>query len=84
MLRQVEYHPNAKAEILIFESPLGQMKIIRTTKPRVLETKTQFSNRAGSNVSVDKVYSEDEFVNDLEIYKWDDIENDWVKADFNI
>jgi len=76
--------PNGKREIVIFVSPIGQIKMVRTTKPRLMDTKTQYSNRIGSDTAVENVYSEDEFVNVLDIYKWDDIEVDWVRAEFDI
>ena len=53
-------------------------------KPRLLDEKTTYSNRIGSNVKIDKVYSEDEVVSYLNAYRWDEVNNDWEKIDTNM
>jgi len=70
-----------KIERLEFTGPLGKMKLERTTKPRVLDKQTQYSNRAGSDVRVDYVYSPDEVVQFMNAYKWDDNDDDWVEME---
>jgi hypothetical protein len=80
----LEDYENATFESVVFTCPLGKFKFIRTKKPRVLDKKTTFSNRVGSSVKVDYQYSKDEFVDNLEILKWEDMEQDWVKAKFNL
>ncbi len=81
---EIEDIPNGKREIVIFKSPVGRIKLIRTTKPRVLDKKTIYSARSGSDMKVEYVYSEDEMVDNLEILKFDTIEDDWVKASINL
>ena len=70
-----------KQEIIVFQGPMGKMKMVMTIKPRVLDKKTSYSRRIGSDVKVDYVYSEDEFTHDLKAYKWDDNGNDWVEIE---
>ena len=77
----IEDIPNSRLEVVIFDSPLGRIKMIRTTKPRVLDKKTAYSNRAGSDMSVQYVYSDTEIVQRVEIFRWDENFGDWVKAE---
>lgn len=69
------------AEILEFKGPNGKMLVRFVTKPKLLDKKTSFSNRAGSNVKVDYVFSEEEFISYLEVYNWSDEQDDWVKLE---
>ncbi len=80
----IEDIPNAKLEFIEFDGPLGKMRLEFSTKPKVLDKKTLYSGRAGSDVKVDYVYSEDELVYTLKAYKWDDELDDWVEAEFNL
>lgn len=68
-------------ETLEFESPLGRVELEFTHKPRLLDTKTTYSNRIGSDVKVEKVYSEDEFANTLKAYRFDKEADDWMEFD---
>lgn len=72
-----------EVEILIFNSPLGKMKVTRTKKPKVLDKKTFYSNRAGGAVNVEYEYSETETVDNVEVFKWDDFSDNWKKADLS-
>jgi hypothetical protein len=69
------------AELIEFTGPQGKMLLRFITKPKVLDKKTSFSNRAGSAVKVDYVYSEDETVSYLEVYNWSEDKDDWIKLD---
>ena len=66
-------------EEIIFDGPIGRTKLIRTKKPRVLEEKTHYSNRIGGSMSVERIYSDDEFVDRLEVFKDDN--GEWVAVD---
>ena len=70
-----------KVERAEFDGPLGRMKLERTTKPKVLDKQTLYSNRPGSDVRVDYVYSEDEMVQKMKAYKWDDSDEEWVEIE---
>lgn len=69
------------AENLQFVGPQGKMLLRFVTRPKLLDKKTTFSNRAGSDVKVDYVYSQDETSSHLEIYRWLDDKEDWEKID---
>jgi len=77
----IEDIPRSRLEVVVFDSPLGRIKLMRTTKPRVLDKKTAYSNRAGSDMSVQYVYSDTEIVQRVEIFRWDENFGDWVKAE---
>lgn len=70
-----------EVEIIEFQGPLGKMKLERTTKPLVLDKKTQYTRRIGSQTKVDYVYSETEKTSSLKVYQWDG--NEWkeIKAE---
>jgi hypothetical protein len=63
-------------EIIELIGPLGKMKLEWITRPKLLDKKTSFSRRIGSETKVDYVYSEDEFVHNLKVYK-EDFEGQW-------
>jgi len=66
-------------ESIIFKGPLGRMKLEFITKPVVLDKKTSYSQRIGSQVDIQYIYSEDEKTNRLVAYKWDEAQNEWVE-----
>ena len=70
-----------KIERLEFTGPLGKMKLEKTTKPRVVDKQTLHSNRAGSDVRVNYVYSKDEFSQFMKAYKWNEDEEEWKEID---
>lgn len=70
-----------RVEQIEFSGPLGQMKLERVTKPKVLDKKTLYSNRGGSDVRVDYVYSENEVVQTMKAYRWDEDDNMWVEIE---
>lgn len=69
--------------VIEFSGPLGKMKLEWVKKARLKDVKTIYSDRIGSNVRVDKVYDEDEMVNFMNAYKWNEQEEDWeqISAD---
>jgi len=69
------------AEAIEFNGPQGKMLARFVTKPKLLDKKTSFSNRAGSDVKVDYVYSDNEVVSYLEIYTWSEDKEYWVKLE---
>ena len=75
-----EHIPGEK-EIVIFDGPLGQMRLEYITRPVILDKRTHGSRRIGSHTEVEYVYSETEFSHSLKAYKWDDGQEDWVEID---
>lgn len=66
-----------RAEVIEFMGPSGKIQAKYITKPRVLDKKTTFSNRIGSGVRVDYIYSEDETSSHLELRQWSEARGDW-------
>ncbi|NQU99484.1 MAG: hypothetical protein HQ538_01990 [Parcubacteria group bacterium] len=64
-----ELEGGGSVEIIEFEGPLGLMKVERTVKPKVLDTKTSYSNRKGATASsVEHVTSKTEEVKFVKAY----------------
>jgi hypothetical protein len=68
-------------ETLIFNGPLGKIKLEYILKPVVLDKKTIYSNRAGQQTKVDYILSDTEKVKTLLAYNWDSASEHWVKID---
>lgn len=68
-------------EFIEFIGPLGKMKLEFVTKPILLDKKTSYSHRAGSDIGVEYVYSPDEKSHKLMAYKWDEDSESWVEID---
>lgn len=66
-----------KKDIIIFDGPLGEMKLEYYTRPVVLDRKTHGSRRIGSHTEVEYTYSNTEFSHQLKAFKWDDQIDDW-------
>ncbi len=66
-------------EFVIFQGPLGKMKVERTTKAVVTGKKTIGSKRMGSEATVQYIYSDTEKSYKFKAYKWDEAQNDWVE-----
>lgn len=69
------------ADVVEFDGPNGKMQIRFVTKPKMLDKKTSYSNRAGSAVKVDYVFSETEFTSHIEAYIWSDSDQEWKKME---
>ncbi|NMB48369.1 hypothetical protein GYA13_02890 [Candidatus Kuenenbacteria bacterium] len=63
-----------------FEAPgMGKIKMEWVEKPRLKEVKTTYANRIGSTTKVTNVYDENEMVNYLNVFKWNEREQAWEK-----
>ncbi|MBI3115439.1 MAG: hypothetical protein HYZ09_03025 [Candidatus Kerfeldbacteria bacterium] len=58
-----------EVETLEFSAPTGRMKLELTTKPRMLEERGRTSRRIGSDVRIEKVYSDTEQVTIFKAYR---------------
>lgn len=75
-----EDRPGEK-EVVIFNGPLGKMKVEFITHPVVLDKKGVGSRRIGSQATVEYQYSEDEFVHTFKAYKWDEARDDFIEME---
>jgi hypothetical protein len=62
-----------------FNSPLGKTRLEFIEKPIVVDKKTTYSHRGGSDTGVEFIYSPTEKSARLVVYKWDDDADDWVE-----
>jgi hypothetical protein len=64
-----ELEGGGSVETIEFEGPLGLMKVERTVKPKVMDTKTSYSNRKGAVASnIEQVTSKMEEVKFVKAY----------------
>ncbi len=68
-------------EIIEFKGPLGDMKLEFIVKPKVIDKKTNYSQRIGSETNVKYIYSETEKSYQLLAYKWNEDDQDWLEID---
>ncbi|MGE5392447.1 MAG: hypothetical protein ACM3NH_01760 [Candidatus Saccharibacteria bacterium] len=69
------------AEVLVFESPLGRMKLSMEKRPVVVDKKFIYSHRAGQAARTEYTFSDSEFSYTMKAYKWDDDNDDWTEID---
>jgi len=63
-----------------FETPgMGKIKMEWVEKPKLKEVKTNYANRIGSTTKITNVYDENEKINYLNIFKWNEREQVWDK-----
>ena len=70
-------------ETIEFDPPMGRIKLEKIIKPKVLDKKTLYSRRAGSNIEVEYIYSQDELVCQFKAYKFDENKNEWEEITYN-
>jgi 6-phosphogluconolactonase (cycloisomerase 2 family) len=70
-----------KKDVIIFDGPVGRMKLEYFTRPVVLDRKTHGSRRIGSHTEVEYTYSNTEFSHQLKAAKWDEDADDWVEIE---
>jgi len=70
-----------EVEYIAFNGPLGKMRLEFISKPVILDKKTKYSNRIGSETVVNYIYSSDEKSHKLKAYKWDEGINDWLEME---
>ena len=69
------------ADILILETPMGQVKLAFETRPLVLDKKFISSHRAGQAARTEYTFSDTEFTHKLVASKWDDDMEEWKEID---
>ncbi len=68
-------------EQIIFDSPMGKMKIERTTRPAILDKKIHYSHTSNSRGNTEYIYSETEKSHQVKLYKKMPGENDWQEIE---
>jgi hypothetical protein len=70
-------------ETVVFDGASGRMMLERSEKPVVIDKKTSFSKRVGSEVSIEYVYSEDEVIDTVKLFRWDGLAREWKQLDIS-
>ena len=80
---EIEEYPERRmtVETAIFDGASGRIKLERTVKPLVLDTKTTYSKRIGGEVTTEYVLSDDEFVDTVRFYRWNRLAREWEQID---
>jgi len=78
---KLEEEGGVHIEFIEFDGPIGKMRLELLDKPVVLDRKTNYSRRVGSEVQVNYTYSADERTRKMIAYKWDEADEEWVEAD---
>ena len=78
---EIEDVPNGTVEFIIFQGPMGRIKLEYIVKPVLLDKKTIGSRRIGSETTVDYIYSEDEFTNTFKAFKQDEDSEEWEEME---
>ena len=68
-------------EYIEFIGPMGKMRLEFITKPVILDKKTSYSRRIGSDTNVEYVYSETEKSSKLDVYKLDEDSGEWEEME---
>jgi hypothetical protein len=70
-----------KIETVIFKTPMGKLKLQRTSKPVIVERKTRYSKRIGGATEEEYVYSETDKSYRVVLYRWNEEESGWEEVD---
>ncbi|MDD5043200.1 MAG: hypothetical protein PHD51_00845 [Patescibacteria group bacterium] len=68
-------------EFIVFNGPLGKIKLERFSRPIVLDKKTVGSKRIGGETAVKYIYSDSEFSHKFRAYKWNEARGEWEEME---
>lgn len=71
---------NVRTENLIFSTPMGELKIERVSRPKILDKKAHYHKGSGG-AKVEFVFSEDEKTHTVSIFKKDTVTGEWLPFD---
>ena len=72
---------SGKIEVIMFETPMGKVKLTRESRPVVLDKKMIYSHQQGKSARTEYTFSDTEFSHKIKAYKWDDNNDDWKEID---
>lgn len=70
--------------VIEFNGPMGKIKLEWIEKARLKDVKTLYSDRIGSGVKVNKVYDEEDQINYMNAYKWDEAGEKWKRINAEV
>jgi len=69
------------ADALVFNSPVGRVKLALEKRPVVLDKKFIFSHRQGQAARTEYEFSDSEFSYRLKAYQWSEVDDEWKEID---
>ncbi len=64
-------------EYIVFNGPMGKLKLEFSTHPAIVDTKTTYKKRIGAEVGVENMYSSTDRSTHLEVWKWNADDEAW-------
>ena len=77
----IEDEGGVDIEFIEFKGPLGKMRLEFVTKPVILDKKTSYTRRIGSETNVEYVYSDTERSSRLDVYKLNEDSGEWEEME---
>lgn len=71
-------------EAIVFDSPLGKMKVVRTSRPRGVHKGQSVGRHDFVEVTSTPVGEGANMMHQVEIFKWDNYADDWTKASLEL
>jgi len=81
---KIDLEDGGVEESIVFESPLGKMKIVRTVRPRAIDQGRQVGRHGTTALEHEGDVSLDRMMYQMEIFKWDNYADDWTKASLEL
>jgi len=78
---EIEDEGGVFVDFIEFEGPLGRIRLEFISKPLVIDKKTNYSRRSGSETQVSYIYSETERSEKIVAYKWNNANSSWEEMD---
>ena len=80
VVENIEGKPGT-VERVIAKTPVGRVRLSRSTEPKRLSQKALYSKRGGSTVSVQALYDETDNIHVFMVEIYSPEKNDWVRID---
>ncbi|MBI4449731.1 hypothetical protein HY634_01615 [Candidatus Uhrbacteria bacterium] len=74
-------YPNGKCEFIVFQSPIGKVRLERVTKPRTVGERAVTSRRIGGATKVESQYDLHDMVHFVNATRWDEGASTWREVD---
>lgn len=74
-------YPNGKREFIVFQSPIGKVRLERITKPRTVGERAVTSRRIGGTTKVESMYDLHDLVHFVNAARWDETAGAWREVD---
>ncbi len=70
-----------EAEVIIMTTPMGKIRMVRESRPVVLDKKVFYSHQQGKSGRTEYKFSATEKSHKLKVYTWSDDLDDWFEID---